>query len=68
MINIPLLKEICETPGAPGYEKKIRDLIVEKISDYVDEVSVDNLGNIIALKKSTRNPGNKKSVGCGPYG
>jgi hypothetical protein len=24
-LNIPLLKKICETPGAPGYETKIRN-------------------------------------------
>jgi putative aminopeptidase FrvX len=50
-LNIPLLSEICETPGVPGYEKKIRDFIVKEVSPLVDEVTVDNMGNVIALKK-----------------
>jgi endoglucanase len=50
-LNIPLLSEICETPGVPGYEKKIRDFVVKQVTPLVDEVTVDNMGNVIALKK-----------------
>ncbi len=50
-IDIPLLKVICEKPGAPGYEKEIRDFIVEQIKPYVDSLDIDNLGNVIAFKK-----------------
>lgn len=60
MIDVALLKEICELPGAPGFEKKIRDFIIEKARGLVDEISVDNLGNVIAVKKGHRNPENKK--------
>ena len=51
MQDFQLLKEICETPGAPGFEKPIRELIVSKITPLVDEVSLDAMGNVIALKK-----------------
>ncbi|HBH23873.1 MAG TPA: endoglucanase [Cytophagales bacterium] len=51
-LNIPLLKKICETPGAPGYETKIRNLIIEEVKSFVDELSVDNLGNILAVKRA----------------
>jgi endoglucanase len=57
MINIELLKTICEIPGAPGFEQKIRAYIYEQIKDVVDEVSADAMGNLIALKKGT---GSKK--------
>jgi endoglucanase len=60
MIDVALLKEICELPGAPGFEKKIRDFIVDKAKGLVDEISVDNIGNVIAIKRGLRNPENKR--------
>lgn len=51
MINIPLLKKICETPGAPGFEQPIREFVLREVSPLVDEVSLDNMGSIIAVKK-----------------
>lgn len=57
MKNLELLKEICETPGAPGYENKIREVVLREVEPLVDEVSVDNLGNVIAVKKGS---GDKK--------
>ncbi|TVR78502.1 MAG: M42 family peptidase [Chitinophagaceae bacterium] len=50
-INTKLLKEICELPGIPGYEKKIRDFVKKEVTKLVDEVYTDNMGNLIALKK-----------------
>ncbi|MDH5381300.1 MAG: M42 family metallopeptidase [Cyclobacteriaceae bacterium] len=50
-MNIPLLKEICEVAGAPGYESRVRTIVLREIEKYVDEVKIDNLGNVIALKK-----------------
>jgi len=50
-LNIKLLSSICKAPGAPGHENAIRELIKKEVSKYVDEVSIDNLGNLIALKK-----------------
>lgn len=51
MINIPLLKEICEVPGVPGHEQKVRELVSRELKGVVDKLSVDNMGNLIALKK-----------------
>jgi len=51
MIKVPFLKQICETPGAPGFEQRIRKLIIKEVSPFADEVTVDAMGNIIALKK-----------------
>ena len=55
MINTPLLAEICKIPGAPGFEKLIRDFVLKTIEGLVDEVKVDNMGNILALKKGKSN-------------
>ena len=51
MIDVALLKKICETPGAPGFEQKIRELIIKEVSPLADSVEVDPMGNVIALKK-----------------
>ncbi|MFT6745961.1 MAG: putative aminopeptidase FrvX [Glaciecola sp.] len=50
-MNIPLLKDICEVAGAPGFENRVREMVLKEITSLVDEVSVDNMGNVIALKK-----------------
>ena len=50
-LNIPLLKEICETPGTSGYEQRIREVVLREIKSLVDEMSVDNMGNVTAVKK-----------------
>lgn len=51
MINVDLLRRICETPGAPGYEQRIREFVMAEVSPLVDELSIDNMGNVIAVKK-----------------
>ncbi len=38
-------------PGAPGFEQRIRSLVLSEVTDLVDEVSVDPMGNVIAVKK-----------------
>ncbi|MCK5467826.1 MAG: M42 family metallopeptidase [Cyclobacteriaceae bacterium] len=50
-LDVGLLKVICETAGAPGFEKQIRDLIIGIINPYVDEYHIDNLGNLVTFKK-----------------
>ncbi len=50
-MDIKLLERVCQTPGVPGYESNIRNLIISELRDFVDEVKTDNLGNVFALKK-----------------
>ena len=50
-IDIPLLARICEAPGAPGFEKEIRNLVLAELKGLADDIRVDNMGNVIALKK-----------------
>jgi tetrahedral aminopeptidase len=50
-IDIPLLTRICEAPGAPGYEKEIRNLVLTELAGLTDNLRVDAMGNVIALKK-----------------
>lgn len=50
MIDVALLKKICETPGVSGFEQRIRQLIHQEVKDLADEVQVDNMGNLIAIR------------------
>ncbi len=52
-MNTKLLAQICKTPGAPGFEEKVRQLVLKEIKPYVDEVEIDNLGNIYAIKRGS---------------
>ncbi len=52
-MNIKLLKQIIKTPGAPGNENLIRNLIKKNLMDCVDEAKTDRMGNLIARKKGT---------------
>lgn len=50
-LNISLLADICERPGAPGYEQSIRELILKSIHGLADEVTVDAMGNVLAIQR-----------------
>ena len=58
-INTDLLNIICTTPGAPGFEKKIRDLVINEVEPLVDEMEVDNMGNVYAIKRGV---GDKRAM------
>ncbi len=55
--NGQLLKKLVDTYSPSGMEERIKDVIAEEIKDYVDEMKVDTLGNLIARKK-----GNGKKI------
>ena len=50
-IDIPLLTRICAAPGAPGFENKVRDLVLNELDGLADSVRIDSMGNVVALKK-----------------
>lgn len=55
--NSKLLKDLVQTYGPASNESPIRDFIIKEIENYVDDIKVDVLGNLIAHKK-----GNGKKV------
>ncbi len=59
-INVPLLSAICEIPGAPGHEKRIRDFVLDIIKPYIDDYQIDNVGNLIVIKRAKTNILGKK--------
>ncbi len=50
-LNFKLLKEISETPGVSGFEDRIRKLVINNINTLVDDIKIDNLGNIVGFRK-----------------
>ena len=50
-LNTKLLAEICEVAGAPGHEQRVREIVLREVNPLVDEVKIDNMGNVVAIKK-----------------
>lgn len=48
--DFPLLKKLCDIPGPSGFEDDVRDFIRKQIEPYVDELYMDPMGNLIAIK------------------
>jgi putative aminopeptidase FrvX len=51
-----LLKTLVEIPAPSGYESQVRNQIREWIEPLVDEMRVDSLGNLVAVRKQTDAP------------
>ena len=51
MINTALLAEICKVAGAPGHEQRVREIVLREVESLVDEIRIDNMGNVVAIKK-----------------
>ena len=60
MRNEELLIRLTQTQGIAGYEKKVRELIEQEVRPYADELIVDPLGSLIAVKKGKGGPHSKK--------
>lgn len=45
------LKKVTQAFGVSGNEEEIREVIISEINKYVNEIKVDAMGNIIAVKK-----------------
>lgn len=63
MIDVKLLAEICEVAGAPGFEQRVREIVLREVTPLVDSVSIDNMGNVVAVKKG-RDSSKKVMIGA----
>ncbi|MGN0980252.1 MAG: M42 family metallopeptidase [Candidatus Avoscillospira sp.] len=64
MANFELLKELTQTWGVAGREKKVRAVILRELEGAADQAYVDNIGNIIAVKHGKGGPDRKKIMLC----
>ncbi|HET7091019.1 MAG TPA: M20/M25/M40 family metallo-hydrolase [Anaerolineae bacterium] len=56
------LRELSEAAGVPGDERAVRKMIEDAVRDHVDEMRVDTLGNLLALKRARRDKGRPMRV------
>lgn len=54
-----LIEKLVATTGPSGYETQIREVIRTEIKDYADDLRVDALGNLIAVKGQLSENGKK---------
>ncbi len=59
-MNTDLLKRLCETPGIPGREERVRKLIEKEVRGLFDEVTTDPMGSLIC-RRGPRGKGSKNS-------
>jgi len=52
-IQIKLLEKLCNVIAVSGDEGEVRKIVLEEIKPYADEVKVDALGNVLALKRGS---------------
>ncbi len=57
-----LIQKLVETVGPSGYEQAVRDVVRGEIEGRVDDIRVDAMGNLIAYKKATQQPGSGLKV------
>lgn len=48
-----LLKELSEAGGVSGREEAIRKIVLRELKGHIDSVTVDTMGNVIALRKGS---------------
>ncbi len=46
-----LLQKLLETPGVAGREDPIRNLVAQRMAPYVQDLSVDPMGNLIGFRR-----------------
>jgi putative aminopeptidase FrvX len=55
-INFDLLRRLCETPGVSSREDLVRDIVIAELQPLTDEISVDAMGSVVAVKKGDGGP------------
>jgi endoglucanase len=56
MVNYDLLKRLCETPGIPSREERMRTLVSTELKPLVNSISVDAMGNVVGHRKGKGGP------------
>ncbi len=58
-MDFELLKKLCLANGVSSGEKRVRDIIISEIKDYVDSIEIDAQGNLIVFKRGLERAKNK---------
>jgi len=60
--QLELLERLCLAAGIPGYENEVRAIVVEQVRPLVDELQVDALGNVLAIRYGHSAPGETRRL------
>lgn len=63
-MNTDLLKSLCETPGVPGHEHRVRDLIMAEIKGMFDDVQTDPMGSLLCRRDAKTDGAQKVMLLC----
>lgn len=63
-MNIALLKQLSETPGVPGREERIRELITRQLKPLADTITTDAMGNLICTIASGKKNAKRVLLAC----
>jgi putative aminopeptidase FrvX len=55
-MDLDLLRQLCETPGVPGREERVRALIEKTIKGLFDDVRTDTMGSLICTRSAKTTP------------
>jgi tetrahedral aminopeptidase len=55
-LNQELLQRLCDAPGIPGREDQVRAIARAELESLADDVRVDALGSVIAVKSGSGGP------------
>jgi len=56
-MDISLLQRLCETPGIPGREERVRALVQKETKGLFDSVTVDPMGSLLCTIKARKRSG-----------
>jgi endoglucanase len=54
METASLVRELTEARGPSGYEAEVRALVRKRFEQHADEIRVDSMGNLIALRRGSQ--------------
>ena len=54
--QIKLLERLCNACGVSGDEGEVRHIVLEELKGHAEDVRVDTLGNVLAVKKGFSKP------------
>ena len=60
--QLKLLEKLCNVIAVSGDEGEVRKIVIEEIEPYADEVKVDALGSVLAVRRGAA-PGASRSKG-----
>ena len=49
--QLKLLERLCNVIAISGDEREVRKIVLEEIKPYAEDVRVDALGNVLAIRR-----------------